>query len=145
MIRVLAVAVLVGCATYSPVRAQGQHAMPPHTNTAITVRGLVGVHAAGGHYLGVIAVDSTRLRSAIQGAVEQAATLGGTHISLRSAEQTTGGRATHAMIGNQATPEQAPRFVEDEHTSDATVVFDVFRVEADHWPMLDPQLRPLPR
>ncbi len=140
---------LAACGSYvpQPVRftpARGTPTLAPIAASAITVRAHSQVMAAGGRYLGILVVEGSGLRKAIRDASTAAAERGGTHIQLRSAEVTEGGERSVSLIGDQREASSI-RFVPSRQADHAHVVFEVFRVEPDHWALLHPQMRPASR
>lgn len=126
----------------------------PVTDKAITVRGVQGVLAANGRYLGQVWVRNDGYRSrveAVREATRVAASAGGTHIMLSNAEVTRAEttRYVHPDYvrpdGIQRTENQRQRLSSTEtYDSEVRATFDVFRVEPKDWEQLQPPLRPLP-
>jgi hypothetical protein len=135
---------LIGCHSYvtgsAPehstfVPTAGAARAPQIATRAITIRSIDGVLAAGGVHLGVVTAEgSGSAIRFVRDAAWAAALAGGTHIILRDS------KVIHVDSTTQLPGIEArnPGVKRDE----VRVVFDVFRVERDHWNMLEPQLRP---
>jgi len=145
--RWLPVVAALGCNSYvgpkySKFVADPNPAKTPQiANLAITIRGTDGVLSAGGAHIGVVVTDGSVLldgtnggTSLVRDAAWAAAIAGGTHLMLHDSKVTRIDTTTQ-LAGAEA---RNPGVKRDE----VHAVFDVFRVERDHWGMLEPKLRP---
>jgi hypothetical protein len=159
--RVLSIALLLcACASAQDpthfVYATGGRPTPAVTEMAVPVRGVQGVLAADGHYLGTVYTRAGGRVTAVRNAARAAAAAGGTHIVLRRADVTQVERSgvefrrdAQVVKVDTNSPYTPPQRAELRQTSsvsdsDVSAVFDVFRVAPDRWGDLHEGIRPLP-